>query len=252
MKCQMMKKIKKQPLKFRFRSWLPICAFFLLLFSPGALPALAQSKTKNETAKPTTNIPAYNIQGFRSARFGMTEREIRKAIAKDHKKSDQDIELVKDEINGTTALTLITDDLLPNTGTAILSYIMGYKSKKMMQVNIAWGAVREEKIESERIVNIANQLRAYFSERKFKKESVIVNRQLENGSVLVFRGSDDKGRTILMQLIPTGNTAAENTAEQDKDKAEKKQDDNLRLTLILSYLSDPNNPDIYQIEKGLF
>jgi hypothetical protein len=61
-----------------------------------------------------------------------------------------------------------------HTGNARISYILGYRSKRLSQVNIIWtsdGTTTGD----ETVVGIANSLRDYFSSENFKPDSVVTN-----------------------------------------------------------------------------
>ncbi len=131
---------------------------------------------------------------------------------------------------------------LPHTGSARISYILGYRSKKLGQVNIVWTSDGTTAAD-ETAVGIANSLRDYFTSENFKPDSIIVNHQLAANTILVFRGSDDQKRTVL--LVLSGVAAS---AQPEEKKAPK----TLPLTLELSYIEDAAHPDVFRIGKGQF
>jgi hypothetical protein len=88
---------------------------------------------------------------------------------------------------------------LPHTGSARVSYILGYRSKKLSQVNIVW-ASDGTTASDETVVGIANALRDYFTSENFKPYSIFFNHQLAANTILGFRGSDDQKRNVLLML----------------------------------------------------
>jgi hypothetical protein len=90
-------------------------------------------------------------------------------------------------------------DLLPHTGNAHISYIFGYHSKRLIQVNIVWSSDGSASGD-ETVVGTANSLRDYFTSENFQLGNVIVNRQLAENTIVVFRASDHRKRTILLIL----------------------------------------------------
>jgi hypothetical protein len=64
------------------------------------------------------------------------------------------------------------------------------------------------------IVGTANALRDYFASENFRADSVVANRQLADNTILVFRGSDDQQRTILLVL---SGVAASARSEDKKE-----------------------------------
>jgi len=183
--------------------------------------------------------PAANIKGFRSARFGMSEAEVRKAIKKDFKLGKKAIKSEENKQERTQILAVDVDDLLPGGGTAKVSYVFGYKTKKLIQVSAVWSAASDEKLTAQQLFSNANVLQNYFGEQGFEPKSIAMNLPT-NGGLIMFRGSDANKRTALLML-------------QGKYR---ESDDKQRLltpsALMLFYVEDAEHPDIYRLPKGLF
>jgi hypothetical protein len=186
--------------------------------------------------------PPATIDGFRLARFGMSEEQVRQAIRKDFPAAAATLASAVHPSEKTTVLSLSVTDLLPHTGKARISYIFGYRSKKLVQVNVLWSSDGSTAAD-ETIVGTANALRDYFASENFRADSVVANRQLADNTILVFRGSDDQQRTILLVLSGVAASA------RSEDKKEPRPPP---LTLELSYIEDAAHPDIFKIGKGQF
>jgi hypothetical protein len=181
------------------------------------------------------------VEGFRSARFGMTEADVRKALMKDFDIAEDDIGRSINSVEKTTSLVINIADIIPDSGSAVVGYVFGFKSKRLIQVNIIWGAENQATTTAGDLVATANILRRYFMEQGFPAKSLITNAPLEGGSVLVFRGIDDQGRVALLQLnIESGAVNAE-TGEEVQT-----------VSLILNYIVDPKKPDVFKVEAGQF
>jgi hypothetical protein len=177
------------------------------------------------------------IEGFRGAHFGMDEQQIRQAIRRDFPGA-----AVTSAVNPsekTTVLSVTVADLLPETGNARISYILGYRSKRLVQVNLLWISDRSASSD-EALVGTANSLRDYFMSKSYKPERTIANRQIAEDAIVVFRTSDLNGRTIL--LVITGTPSASHISKQGQSP----------LTLELAYIEDPAHPDIFRINSGQF
>lgn len=194
-------------------------------------------KIADSAAKPVVEAAAIN--GFRSAKFGMSERDVRDAIKTDFSQGDKGVTSADNATERTQSLVVKVKELLPDAPPAVVSYILGAKSKKLIQINVGWGTAETGTTPIETLVGTANSLRDYFL-RKGSYKGTAANQKLPDGSVLVFRGIDDKGRMVVLQLKPV-------PAEDGKDKDKKANG-----VLLLSYIENPQNPDIYQIEKGKF
>ncbi len=204
--------------------------------SAGTGPSAPAGAWAQEAAK------AASVEGFRSARFGMTEAQVRKALRKDFGVKDSEITGSENAVEKTTALQITVNDLLPDSGPANVGYVFGYRSKRLIQVNVVWGVV-EPKPTTENLTATASILRGYFLGQGFAPDKVITKAQLDDGSVIEFRGIDDKGRMALLLFI---NIPQESGAADEGTPAQQ------RLSLKLSYLLDPDSPDVFKIQKGAF
>ena len=209
--------------------------------SAAADQGAAKDQSGRDQPSPPCGPPA-QIEGFRQARFGMSEEQVRQAIRKDFSGAAARLTVAIHPSEKTTVLSLSVTDLLPHTGNARMSYILGYRSKKLAQINIVWTSDGTD-AGDETVVGIANSLRDYFATENFKPDTVVVNHQLPAGAILAFRGSDAQNRTVL--LILSGVAAS---ARPEEKKALKMPP----LSLELSYIEDAAHPDIFKIGKGQF
>jgi hypothetical protein len=92
----------------------------------------------------------------------MSEEQVRQAIRKDFPGAAARLTVAVHPSEKTTVLSLSATDLLPHTGNARISYILGYRSKKLAQINIVWTSDGTD-AGDETVVGIANSLRDYFA-----------------------------------------------------------------------------------------
>jgi len=210
-----------------------------------ALAAAASTSARAQT--PPAETKPYDVEGFRSAKFGMTEAEVRKAIQTDFNVRDNAIKSDTNPIERTTILSFTGKDVVPEAGDVRVLYFFGYSKKKLFQVVLSWGAgVSETAANSTSVLAGAQLLLNYFIAQQFKPEGRIVNAQLSDGTALLFQGQDDKGRTVQLQYgtIPQA------------PKAGEKPDPNTPAPRIpfarLLYIEDPKNPDVFRIKPGQF
>jgi hypothetical protein len=202
-------------------------------------------KPHPETAKPENDKTegekaegqAAKVDGFRSATFGMTEAQLRAAIRKDFGLAGDKVAVEENRTQRTTALTIVVNDLLPDAGPARVSYILGFKSKRLFQVNILWGGGAGPEVDPEKLNAAAATLRDYFLGAGYARDTVVVNAQANDGSLIWFTGADASKRTTILRTLPLPPAK-----EGDKPGA----------GLFLSYIQDPQNPDIFRIAKGQF
>ncbi len=206
----------------------------LLAAAPAAAAPSGDGKAAAAEAPATAEVT-----GFRSARFGMSEAEVRKAIAKDFKVKDAEIRAGDNPVEKTRVLTVLVSDLLPDSGDAVITYLLGYKSKKLFAVNVNWSAATDKEITSEKLVATAGILARHFEAAGYPPQGQIKSLLLPDGRFVVFRGADPAGRTVQVTLL--GETAAKDEQRVFTPKV-----------LQLSYIQDPEKPDVFELQPGQF
>lgn len=191
------------------------------------------------SAPPAVKAQTVDVVGFRSARFGMTEKEIREAIVKDFKVKDADIRVANNEAERTTVLSVTVPDIIAEGGAADVSYVLGYKSKKLIQVGCLWSTATDSKITPAMLRADAQVLGAYFGTAGYMPESIGISLPIQSG-VLVFRGTDKQGRMTILVLHGSSPVAGATSA------------DFTPTALTLYYTEDPENPDIFRLAPGKF
>ena len=178
------------------------------------------------------------VNGFRSAQFGMNERDLIKAIRGDFGIGKKQVSRQIHPNEKTITLGISVSKLLSESGDAKVFYILGYKSKRLIHINVIWGRPVMKNPNAEAVVATANQLRNHFMQKKYQKEGFALNAQLGEGVILVFQGKDRKGRAARLLL------------SNPKSEGDKKAGENIALTL--SYIEKPEDPDVFRIKEGDF
>lgn len=179
------------------------------------------------------------ITGFRSARFGMNEAEVRNAIQRDFRVKPEAIQSEENKAEQTHVLQVRVADVLPGGGAADVSYVLGFKSKTLIQVGLSWSKSTDDKMTPEQLFSNANVLRTHFISAGYKPDTISTNMPI-NGGVLMFRGSDAQGRTTMLILQGTF-TQGENNQKILTPNA-----------LLLFYIADAKSPDVYRLPPGSF
>ena len=193
---------------------------------------LATDKTIKNTK------PWANIDGFRSAKFGMKMEEVKQAIVKDFGISDSKIDTISHPTEQTQSLGVSIDQLLPTSGKSRVVYVFGYKSKRLMQVNILMGHPVDTNIIPQKVVDSGNLLGNHFFKKRYQEDGLVAHARLNDGSVLIFRGKDQKGRMALLRLS--------NPPSSEGNK------EDLKITLSLSYIEKPGQEDTFQLNEEDF
>jgi hypothetical protein len=191
-------------------------------------------------AAPAPAAPAAaEVTGFRSARFGMNEADVRAAIQRDFKIKPDAIQSEENKAEQTHVLIVQAPDVLPGGGTASVSYVFGFKAKTLIQVGLTWSKTTDDKMTPEQLFSNANVLRAHFIGAGYKPETISTNMPI-NGGVLLFRGSDAQERTTMLML------------QGAFSQAENNQRVLTPSALLLFYIADAKSPDVYRLPPGSF
>ena len=199
----------------------------------------AQGSSKLATDENVKNTkPWANIDGFRSAKFGMQMDEVKDAIVRDFNIVERKIDVINHPTEQTQSLGITIDKLLPVSGKSRVVYVFGYKSKKLMQVNILIGHLVDTNVTPQQVVDSGNLLGNHFFKKRYLEDGLVAHARLNDGSVLIFRGKDRKGRMALLRL-----------SNPQPNKGNK---EDLKITLTLSYIEKPEQPDAFQLKEDDF
>lgn len=189
----------------------------------------------------------YEVTGFRDARFGMTEADVRNLAAKAFGLKPADLVSTTNAIEGTTVMTAKVPSLDPGPGPARVAYIFGASSKKLIQVNVVWG---EEPvtpaIDVTTMIAAGTRLQRYFADFAWRKDTTRAGIPVGENTVVLFSGEDEKKGAV--RLIADG---VKFQVERD-GKPISSPDPKGPPKLIINYIADHENPDVAKIEKGKF
>ena len=186
----------------------------------------------------------YEVAGFRSARFGMSEQDVRAAMAKDLGVKPADIASSVNPVEGTTVLTAKAATLDPGPGPAVVAYILGYTSKKLIQVNVIWGD--QPGADPNAMIGAGERLAHYFAGYTWNKDTTRAGIPVGPNTVVLFSGEDAK--TGAVRLILDGvkyqmqRDGKESTSPDPKGPPK----------VLINYIADRDNPDVAKIPKGQF
>lgn len=206
----------------------------------------ASGQTSSAPASSAPVLPAYAVTGFRDANFGMSEQEVRAAIQKDFGLKPADITSTVNPVEGTTVLSVKVASLDPAPGPAIIGYILGYTSKKLIQVNVAWGDAGDNATDANAMVGAGTRLARYFSGFSWSKDRTRAGIPVGPNTVVLFAGED--AGTGAVRLILDGvkyqmeSEGKESTSPDPKGPPK----------LLINYIANRDNPDVAKIDKGKF
>lgn len=196
---------------------------------------------------PKQELPKYDISGFRDARFGMTEAEVRAVITKAFGLKPADIVAGTNPVEGTTLLTVNLASLDPVPGPARVSYIFGYASKRLIQVNVVWGEDAAKPVaDPAAMIAAGARLERYFAGFSWRKDAARGGIPVGDNTVVIFSGEDEKKGAV--RLIADGVKYQMQRGSEQKTSPDPKGPPRL----VLNYIADRDSPDIAKIEQGKF
>lgn len=224
--------------------WLALAGGLLLNvpIAAQAQAAIPSDQTPATAAPaPAESAPPVAIDGFRSAHFGMTEAEIRKAIDADFKLTGAAVHVNENPVERTRALSVTVPGLVPDSGKAVIDYVLGFKSQRLIEVNVVWSAAGDPINKPDTLLHTGGTLQAYFQGETFPAGQSVANAMLANGSLLLFRGTDPGGHTVVLVLSgPVKQDTKEHKAQMTP------------TVLSLVYAADAAHPDVFHLQKGAF
>ncbi len=170
----------------------PLLAVFMAITPTG--PAAAQAATA---------ASMHQVDGFRSARFGMSLQQVRKAIAQDFNAGADAVSEMDNAAEGTRVVLVKLNALEPGPGPAVVSYIFANGTQQLRHVNVVWqsGPAPSEAQRNQYAV-AGIQLTRYFRELNWKPEGSVVAVANGPGSILLFAGIDPKN--AMVEVVASG------------------------------------------------
>jgi hypothetical protein len=190
--------------------------------------------------------PGYEVLGFRDARFGMTEAEVRLSAKTSFRVDDGDMTLNTNPIDGTAKLIVHVRMLESGLGEGRVEYFFGYKQHKLFQVNVMWGADGNPQPSNNALIAGAARLQRYFLGFGWANRSVRTGVAIDDRSVLLFSGADGKGRTVSLVIDDVQYQLGPNGLVRLMPE---------RLyptTVTISYTDEGSAPDVRNIARGEF
>jgi hypothetical protein len=220
-------------------------AVAMMLVVSVATPVIAATATTVSSMPAATDTaPAvstqFTVDGFRSAKFGMTQDMVRAAIKAYFNLSSVAFVAGTNAAERTQLLTITVPDLLPGGGKAQVSYVFGYSSKALIQVGISWSAAIDPTVDAAKLYADSDVLVAHFTSEGYVPATIRTGVVVDNG-ILLFRGEDSQGHTTILLMQGQFSGGADSTQKVLKP-----------TNLALLYAADSKSPDIFKLDPGTF
>jgi len=206
---------------------------------PAMLPTGAAHAAQAPSAQPAPQ-GEFEVTGFRSAKFGMSDPEVRAAMVKDLKITAADIHETENPTEHTHVLVATVPSLAPLEGKVEIAYVFGFKTHKLIQVGATWRTALDAKVTPDVLVANANTLQSLFLSQGYKPGTITTNGTLATGGLLVFRGEDEKKHSTIL-ILQGKTTAGANGSQTLAPEA-----------LVLLYVENTETPDAMKIAPGQF
>lgn len=236
-------------------------AFGLLAATPGLAqqkgqiskdaPAKGQAGQNPPAAVTVPQLPEYQLKGFRAAAFGMDEQAVRKAINADFNVKESAVKVEDSPVDRTRVLVVSLPKLEPGPGPAVVSYILGFSSKRLIQVNVVWSGEKNEKSQAPSIQPLyaaGVSLGSHFLKYSWKEHGLRKDLLVDKTAILMFQGESKSSKGLVEVFL--GNVPV-TLKEPDKTETALGQPDGPAF-LRVSYVANREEPDVYRVKAGEF
>jgi hypothetical protein len=144
--------------------------------------------------------PDYEVTGFRTARFGMTEFAVRQVARQAFGVDDDRMTLTADPASGAAKLIVHVQELEPGLGEGRVEYLFGYEHQRLFQVNVVWGLDTNPQFDNLAMLEGALRLQRYFLGYSWRSRSAQSGVLLTDRSIRLFSGVDRGNRTVTVTI----------------------------------------------------
>jgi hypothetical protein len=177
---------------------------------------------------PSARTPVvFKLDGYRSARFGMDEAAVRAAVRRDFEIDPGALQESEPIGYGTRMLSLLVDGLVQGGGPAQVTYVLGWRQRRLIQVSLIWPGGANRAPDLLPLDRVGEALRRNLLALPLDPAGIVGDQHQPDGSVLLLRVADEAGRVAALARLADG-------------------------TIHLAYHLDDRNPDRFRIARGDF
>jgi hypothetical protein len=212
-------------------------------------PAAGGPQGFSTTGQPTSfdvNGMAYVVDGYRSARWGMTIAQVRQIIPKDFPDAEIGVDTL-DPVTRTTIVVIAAPQLSPGPGATAVSYIFGATSGRLIHVNVDWQYDNATPTERVVLTVAGSRVVADFISYYWKLLSVARGIPVGPNSLVLFAGAGEAGGAVEVRLQGIGYTV-----QTPNGVVEMPPPKGGQALLHVGYAQTDGQPDVYMIKPGEF
>jgi hypothetical protein len=190
----------------------------------------------------------YVVDGFRGAKWGMSEDKVRTAIAADFP-GFRVVTRTVNVVNHTSILVIYAPSLEPGPGPAAVTYIFGADSGGLFHVNLDWRVDHASAADREVLTAAGAKAVAEFIGYYWKLLSVARGAAEGPHSLVLFAGEGQTGGNVDVRLLGVGFTLH---TPQGRDVVLPPPPDGAPVLLHIDIARSANPTDVYKITPGSF
>jgi len=210
--------------------------------------ALAGFSPTGQPTSFTVTGKFYVVDGYRGAKWGMSEDQVRAAIAADFPESKVVTRTVN-AVNRTSVLVIYTPTLEPGPGPAAITYIFGADSGGLFHVNLDWRADHASAADRDVLTAAGAKAVAGFISYYWKLLSVARGAAEGPHGLVLFAGQGQNGGNVDVRLLGVGFTLH---TPQGRDIVLPPPPDGAPALLHIDIARSADATDVYKVKPGSF
>lgn len=213
----------------------------------GAQGPVAAPAGLSTTGQPTSYAvtgQTYRVSGYRSAQWGMTPAQVRQAIARDFPGLSP--QPIVDPVTKVHALLLRVADLPPGSVPALVTYIFGATSGRLMHVNVVWNRDAPSPQDRAAMIEAGSRAVATFLGYYWKLLSVARGIPTTPNGLVLFAGGGEEGGAVEVRIEGIAYVAKTRLGDVPSPAPTGP------VTLRVSFAQTPGQPDVYRLKPGDF
>lgn len=183
----------------------------LLVPVSAAAQAVLGLTTSGQPAEFTLTGQNASVPGFRSASWGMTEGEVRAALAKDFGDARASAAVI-DPLTGNKVIIAPMTALAPGPGPAAISYVFGASSGRLIHVSLDWTVAAPGAAARAAMLDAGAKVVAGFVGNYWKVGSVMRGVVVRPDLIVLFAGADEAGGGVDVRVGGVPYTMSASTA----------------------------------------